>query len=546
MRKAERNQGVGGGTTVSDGTSVTTSNDVRHHRSLSSLATSEETIPRDLWFVIAFFASAVILPLIYLDQPLHFDEGIFLTIGNQLASGETLYADIADHKPPGVFFVATAVYHLFDAPVVAARLLTYGVIAGSGLLVVRLGQQFRGRLEAQVAGVLFVVMSYLPHFDGFYFMTEPYAVLAMLVAAVSFTRDSAISRVGAGVALGIGVLFNQTVFLFGATILLYHLLKSRFPEARTRDHVVETTERILTIGVGFLATMAAVATVLYSRGILRETFYYALVVPLTNYSTPFDLWGHILAFATLLPVWLLAGGMVLLVGAAVVRGVAVDDRQLFVALWAVVMSIPGARAFSGDHKFLFAFPALALLTAIASTEIYRAAVRNRDQFRDVRAGLPDRSALLAGLLIVVVFSTTLVAGAGNVYYASNVLEDDIAEERTAAENALDGIDGPVYAFNVEASLYVHTDTEPGTTYLGTIYSDRIANDKISDLQRNDVRYVAVREFHVTDGNVVSDRYWSDHKSIMTDYLNRNYEPVDTRGGYVIFERVKGEGGQPRR
>lgn len=506
----------------------------------SFLAAYRNAFTRNRWFVVGFLVSAVWLPLLYLEQPLHFDEGIFLTIGKQMAAGETLYVGIADHKPPGIFVIAATVYQLFEAPVIAARVLTYGVTAVSGLLVIRLGQQFRSWLEARVAGVLFVLVSYLPHFDGFYFMTEPYAVLTILVATLLLTYDMRLPNVGAGIALGIGVLFNQTVFLFGATIVLFHLLELRYPDKRTREHVAESTKRLLAIGIGFLGTMAAVFAVLYSRGILDETIYYALVVPLTNYSTPFDLWGHVLAIGTLLPVWLLAGGAMLWVGLALLRGDEIDDRLLFVALWAGVLSIPGMRAFSGDHKFLFAFPALALLTAIALAELHRVVVRNREQFRNIRAGVPDRSALLAGLVVVVVLSTTLVAASGNIYYASNVLEDDIEEERTAVTNAIEGVEGPVYGYNVEARLYVFSDTDPGTTYLGTIYSDRIARDKIDDLERNDVRYVLVREDYVTNDEVVSGRYWPDHKSIMTGYLNRNYERVDTRGEYAVFERTDRE------
>ena len=492
----------------------------------------------EIWFALAFAVSAVGLPLLYLDQPLHFDEGIFLTVGRQLSTGAQLYADIGDHKPPGVFVVAATVYKSPGHPVTVARGLTYAVTAVSGLLVVQLGRQFCTRRRSYAAGVLFVVMTYLPHFDGYYFMTEPYAVLTMLGAAVLLGVDTPIANVAAGVALAVGVLFNQTVFLFGATILLFRTVKLRYPENRTREYALASVSQVLAIGIGFLATVAAVFAVLDARGLLAETLYYSLVVPLTNYSTPFDLWGHLLALGSLLPVWLLAGWMVVLTLAATARGDEVDDRLLFVALWTGVLSVPGAKAFSGDHKFLFAFPAIALLTITGAAKLYAQTLRNRDQFRRVPGTLPDRTALVTGILALAVVSATLVAGSGNVYMGSKVLEKDIGDDRAELNHAVEGLDGPIYGYNVLAGLYVHTDTEPGTTYLGTIYSDRIAHSKIADLERGEVPYVLVRDHFVSNGNIVASGYWADHKATMTAYLDEHYEPIRHRDGYVVFKRTE--------
>lgn len=489
---------------------------------------------QDKWFLLAFALSATVLPLLYLDQPLHFDEGIFLTIGQQIAAGQTLYADIADHKPPGIFLLAAGIYKVTETSMVAARLLTYSVTAVSGLLVVRLGQQFADRRAAQGAGVLFVVMSYLPHFDGYYFLTEPFATLTLLVAAVLLGRGTRKSNAGAGVALAVGVLFNQTVFLFGATVILWHLVRLRYPDNRTRDYVVTSVWDILTVGVGFLVAIGAALAALGSQGLIDETVYYAFVLPFENYNTPFELWGHILALGTLLPVWLLASGTLLVTSIEVARGKRVDNGFLFVALWAGVLSIPGATAFSGDHKFLFAFPAIALITATSLLRLTELGEWSRDHLFGTR---PNRSALLAGLLLAVVLTTTLVAGVGNAEYASNQLENDIADDRAAISAAVAGLDGPMYGYNVESDLYVHSDTEPGTTYLGTIYVDGIARDKIRDLERDEVRYVVVKDNYVSDGKIVSSGYWTEHKSKMTAYLNENYEPMRRTDSYLIFERI---------
>lgn len=490
-----------------------------------------------IFFVVGYVVLAIGLPLLYINQPLHFDEAIFHAIGEQMTLGETLYVDIADNKLPGILLTAAVIHELFGDPVVAARVLTYIVTAISGLLVIRLGKEFYHRRAAYGAGVLFVVMSYLPHFDGFYYLTEPFAVLTIVVSGVLLGYESPISKVAVGLALGIGVLFNQTVFLFGATIIIFHLIRLRYEENRTREYVLNSTKQILSIGVGFLTLIAIAATTLASYGALEEAVYYSIALPFTSYTTPFDVWGHILAFGMLLPVWLLATGITVMTAVAIARGDTVDDRFLFVTLWAVVLSYPGATSFAGDHKFLFAFPAIALLTVKALNTIYDIATENYNQLPDLRAGLTKPSALLSGLLVVLVLSTAVVSGAGNIYQGSNTINGGIADEKEGLADVSEDLDGPVYGYNVMAALYVHTEVNPGTTYLGTIYTDDIAERKIADLESNDVQYVLVKKTYVTDDRVTSGRYWADHKSKMTGHINENYEPVRQTDDYVIFERT---------
>lgn len=500
-------------------------------------ATLRERSPSRVFFVVGYVVLATGLPLLYVHQPLHFDEAIFHTIGKQMMLGETLYVDIADNKLPGIFLTAAVIHELFGNAVLAARVLTYVVTAISGLLVIRLGKVFCNRQAAYGGGVLFVIMSYLPHFDGFYYLTEQFAVLTILVSAVLLGYETTISKVAVGVVLGVGVLFNQTVFLFGATIILFYLIKLRYEKNRCRAYLVDSTKQILSIGVGFLTLIAIALTVLASQGVLEEMIYYSIVLPVTSYTTPFDLWGHVLAFGMLLPVWLLTSGMIVVTAVAIARGDTVDERFLFVTLWAVVLSYPGATSFAGDHKFLFAFPAIALLTVKALSKAFEMVAENDNRLSDISERLRIPSALLSWLLVAVLLSTAVVSGAGNVYYASNLNDGGITEEKQGLTDAIEGVDGPVYGYNVMASLYVHTETSPGTAYLGTIYTDGLAEGKIADLESNNVQYVIVKTTYVTDDRVTSGVYWADHKSTMTAYINQNYEPVRKTDDYVIFERT---------
>jgi 4-amino-4-deoxy-L-arabinose transferase-like glycosyltransferase len=163
---------------------------------------------RSLLFLLTFLLAGVGFPLLYADQPLHIDETIFIVMGQSIADGSELYTGVIDHKPPGVFYVASVLSTLGFESYVAFRALTALVVMTTGALVFRLGTILYDEAVGMVAGVLFLVATYLPHFDGFFFLTEPFAVCCTVVAATLFlTSTSLRSRVGVGVALGVGVLF---------------------------------------------------------------------------------------------------------------------------------------------------------------------------------------------------------------------------------------------------------------------------------------------------------------------------------------------------
>lgn len=489
------------------------------------------------WFVGAYLLLGVALPLLYLSRPLHFDEAIYLAIAEQVANGQALYVDVADHKPPGIYVLAAVAFEVFDAPLYALRLATYAVVAVSALLVAALGRRLRDRPTGLFAGLLYLLMTYLPHFDGFYFLTEPWAVLTLLVATLLLFDDRRGTDALAGGSLAVGVLFNQTVFLFGAAIIAFHLLKLRYPDLRTREYLLGTVRRLLTIGSGFLVLLGAVFLVLWLNGILEAMLYYAAYVPFVGYSTPFDLYQHVLAAVTLLPVWLLAGWACLRVARTLFRGADVADEHLFVGTWAVVLSVPGATAFAGDHKFLFAFPALALLATVAlfdGTAKLGGAASGLSEFR--RAA-PSRETLVA-----VAFVGLVVAAAGaNVVYARALLDTGLSTDAADANAVAAHADGPVYMYPPGNHVFYFTDdVRPISGWLGPTYAPVVVQEVVADLDRQDVQYVAVLRSYTSDGGRIraNDRYWVDTKAPLVAYLNRHYEPVGRTGDYVVYRRTE--------
>lgn len=103
------------------------------------------------------------------------------------------------------------------------------------------------------------VVTYMPHFDGFCYITEPYANLTMVVAAILLLADRRAFDALAGASLAVGVLFNRTVFPFGLAFIVFRALSLRDPANRTREYLLGTTTRFLVIDGGFLVPTGVTA-----------------------------------------------------------------------------------------------------------------------------------------------------------------------------------------------------------------------------------------------------------------------------------------------
>lgn len=487
-------------------------------------------------YVVSLAALAVTLPLVYLGQPLHVDESTFLVVGAEIAGGTIPYVGIADHKPPAIFLVAAALTRLPPEPHLAARLLVAVAHVASAALVFALGRRLRSPSVGMVASLVHFVGAYLPHFDGFLFLTEPFSVLAILAATYLLLDGRPSAQFGAGLALAVGVLFNQTTFLFGLVVLGWYAARLRDPARRAdlRSFLRDTARDYAVVGAGFLLPLALTLALAASVGAMDALLRYSVVVPLTEYDPGFDLRGHVLAALSLLPVWMLA--------LAGVAGVAArwranrhDEGAVLVALWFLVLVYPGATSFAADHKLLFALPAAALLaTAAAASAARSLAAWRSDPSTGAASAGRVRAVVAVGLVVSLgVFG---VAAGVNAVYAYELADDDIGDQRERVA----AVDGEVYTLPFRNEVpYFGEDVEPVGTFVGHTYAPTLSRDVVTALERDEIEYVVVPEGHVAaDGTVsASTGYFTASRAIVVDYVNANYERETTAGGYVVYRRA---------
>ena len=541
----------------------------------------------DQMFFVAFFVLAVVPPLFYLNQPLLHDEMAYLVIGRELALGGTLYAGVADHKTPAIFYLTALLWETTPEPYIAGRIVVYTVDAVTALLVFRLGSGW-GRTVGAVASLAYLAGVYGPVFEGYILMTEPFAAMFLTGAALCLFAERRGTDLLAGLLLACGVLFNQTTLLFGAVIIGWSLARLWGRETT----LAEVAVRYGLIGTAFVTLLGLPALIAATQGTLEDMVWYTFVLPLNYYNTPYFLEGQLSSAASYLPVWLLATGTALCVFRSLLSR-SFDTRLALLSLWLFILAIPGLRAFHGGHRYIFIMPAAAVLAGVGlhrvveflrsePTEVSRgwlagltlaatvsvaillmrvdgtqymllmevglagaflgAMALSYETFRlTSRVGQLNTSqwiALVVGIFLVL----TTVGGAVGINGVSAVLhaDDGVQTQQATAENLDEVVDGRFYALAPPLSyeLAYFGEARPARTFIAAPYGEPLAERVVTTLERDEVDYVLIKKGQVDDGRIDPDHgYYAGPRRTVVAYVEANYEPVGEREGYVIYERV---------
>lgn len=335
-------------------------------------------------------------------EPLGLDQSLFALYGRWLGHGLTLYRDLWDSKPPGLF----ALYALADrtaGAVHSAWLLDTLTAVLSALLASRLARALAADaaygardagVAAWVAGWCGLFLWSAPAFGGAYVAGQAESCMTPLLlgAALLARRPGARAAAGCGMLLGVAVTFKLVAL---AALPVAWLLAVRRAPRRT-----------LWIWTGVALPLAAAAALLAAQGVLADAIQAVLVYPR----------AYAAEIAHRSPLWevLQRGGMrlgrelpVLLVFAAAgIWATRRMARATFVALsiWLALAAVAVvAQLQMAGYHLLFLLPPLCVLAGLGTPAVAAALARawRGTQRREARAGL-----LLAGLALLLVAGAT--------------------------------------------------------------------------------------------------------------------------------------------
>jgi len=312
------------------------------------------------------------------DPPWVNDEGTYFAVAQSMAHGARLYVDVWENKPPGIYLLYFAVYHLFGPSLLAVRLVTAAAVSGIVALVFALARHWDRSNLAGVAALIAGIVLGIPLFEGTTGNAEVFvAALTSFGIWLSFIRRQPSL---AGIALALAILFKAVAAFDAVALALWLVVHQR------RTVVAYVLSGGATLGIA--CAIAAIEGILPAMA-QNAVFYDIGYVGHANGGT--------------VPWLLLLKAAVLAVGTGVLL------RRSFPALW-LLWSVAGALV-SGrlfGHYLLQAVPALSLCLVLCAQRV-------------------PRQRLRVALLALVVASLSIASAVGAIMVATS--GDSILAER---------------------------------------------------------------------------------------------------------------------
>lgn len=221
------------------------------------------------------------------------DEGTYFAVAQAMAHGYRLYADVWENKPPALYLVYNAVYHLAGPSLLSIRVLTTLAVLAITVVAYLLARFYAGARAALMAGLLAGLLMGVPFLEGTTGNAEVFLALfsaAGVYSAVALERSAL-----AGLCLGVAVLF-KVVAGFDAAALAFWFLRWRRP-------------LVLPYCLALAVVLAGAAALCWASGILRSALRDAVLYDLgyvghgNGAHVPWLLLAKLLAVA-LLTLWL--------------------------------------------------------------------------------------------------------------------------------------------------------------------------------------------------------------------------------------------------
>jgi hypothetical protein len=223
-----------------------------------------------VWVCLGVVAAAFVLRLPGMVEPLGPDQGVYTTIAWGLQRGLTLYRDLWEQKPPGIYLTYLAGFVLVGGRESAAFWLDYVAAAAATLLLFDLCRRTAGPRFGALAAAVYALAT-LPaarHALGGFLersVTEtfiiPLAIAAAWATVLALPRGRAGWSIAAGACIGLAMIYKQTAGIYWPALAVWAWVVTDLP--RARRHAVYS-------GVGLMIAPAAALIWLWGQDVLLD------------------------------------------------------------------------------------------------------------------------------------------------------------------------------------------------------------------------------------------------------------------------------------
>jgi 4-amino-4-deoxy-L-arabinose transferase-like glycosyltransferase len=243
---------------------------------------------KSLSVLLLFSLLAVVLRILsFFPSVIDHDESTYLEIARQLLAGKTLYVDMIDIKPPGIFLILAGFQAVFGYSIFVIRLLVALWIAVTAFMIFKAGRLLVKDNRASIAaGVIYIFLISTWSFYGISITPEIFFNLFTISALYFLLRkQSLMNYMFAGLLAGMGFIVKYLViFDFAAFMIFFLILGLRKKESL---NVLMMTFSIILAGIGFLLPFALMNLCYYLNGHFDVLYNIVYLAP-ARYPSAFD------------------------------------------------------------------------------------------------------------------------------------------------------------------------------------------------------------------------------------------------------------------
>src|SRR5262245_18065724 len=191
------------------------------------------------WLVITLgllAAGALMLRVPSIAEPLGIDQSLWASAVRGMSRGQLLYRDVWEQRPPGIYWIYLAGFHVFESTASSVAWLDIAAAAATTLVLWGVARRLSDPVAGLMAAALYAALTmpaWLFRYGGFLERSVCETFIAVCVAfsawcAVQFAqRDSPLAAAGIGLFAGAAVVLKPNAGLYLLAMLLWVALYSR-------------------------------------------------------------------------------------------------------------------------------------------------------------------------------------------------------------------------------------------------------------------------------------------------------------------------------
>lgn len=236
-------------------------------------------------FLIFILTSVGLRFFSFFPSVLDHDESTYMIIGRELLQGKSLYSEVTDTKPVGIFLFYAGLEYIFGSSIFWKRFVFAVLVGITGFLVSRISLKlFKNYKVAFASGFIYIIYTSVWNYHGRSPNTELLFNVFTTLGLLLFLSKNKWNYVFSGLIMGIGFMVKYLVLFDFAAFLLFFFLVEMTQNGNHRDGKIWL--RYVLSGFAFLIPFGLVNLYFWLGDHFSDFYFVTYVLPGQYGSTP--------------------------------------------------------------------------------------------------------------------------------------------------------------------------------------------------------------------------------------------------------------------